>query len=166
MINLMKRNSLQKKFIISTVFITAISGVSMSYSDTRSSLPIYKIETSEAPKAIGPYSQALMADKFIFVSGQIPIDPASGKIKETTIQGQTTQVLNNIEAILKSQGLSFEHVVKTEIFLKDLADFQEVNKFYAEKFSHENKAARQTVQVSRLPMDALIEISCIAYKGK
>jgi 2-iminobutanoate/2-iminopropanoate deaminase len=140
-------------------------GIPMTHAKPDSST-IKKIETAHAPKAIGPYSQALLAEGFVFISGQIPVDPMSGKIQESTIQGQTTQVLQNIEHILKAEGLTFEHVVKTEIFMKDLKDFQEVNKIYGEKFSHENKPARQTIEVSRLPMDALIEISCIAYKGK
>lgn len=124
-----------------------------------------KIETEKAPKAIGPYSQAIVAGQFVFVSGQLPINPTSGKIIETTIEGQTKQVLANIEAILHAAGLSFAHVVKTEIYLKDLENFHKVNALYAEKFSHPIKPARQTMQVARLPLDSLIEISCIALKN-
>jgi 2-iminobutanoate/2-iminopropanoate deaminase len=124
-----------------------------------------KIETENAPKAIGPYSQAIFAGPFLFISGQIPIDPKTGKLVENTIQAQTKQVLANIEAILKEADLNFEDVVKTEVFLKDLNDFSEMNVIYAEKFSHAIKPARQAFQVARLPLDARIEISCIAFKS-
>lgn len=124
-----------------------------------------KIETEKAPKAIGPYSQATVAGQFVFVSGQLPIDPATGKIIEHTIEGQTKQVLANIKAILHVANLSFAHVVKTEIYLKNLEDFQKVNAIYAEHFSDPIKPARQTMQVARLPLDSLIEISCIAFKN-
>jgi 2-iminobutanoate/2-iminopropanoate deaminase len=125
-------------------------------------MTIRKVETQHAPKAIGPYSQAVDAGGFLFVSGQIPIDPKAGKIADFTILGQTKQVLDNIEAILKKAGLSFADVVKTEVYLKDLGDFQEMNALYAQRFSHPIKPARQAMQVGKLPMDALVEISCIA----
>lgn len=121
-----------------------------------------KIETAKAPKAVGPYSQAVQAGPFLFVSGQLPIDPAVGKITATTIEEQTRFVLSNLEAILKEAGLTFKNVVRTEVFLKDMNDFQAMNALYAEQFCHAIKPARQTVQVARLPMDALVEISCIA----
>lgn len=121
-----------------------------------------QIITEHAPKAIGPYSQAVMTDRLLFVSGQLPIDPKSGKIVETTIEGQTRQVLSNIEAILKEAGLTFADVVKAEVFLQNMDDFQKMNAIYAEKFTGPIKPARQAVQVARLPMDALVEISCIA----
>jgi 2-iminobutanoate/2-iminopropanoate deaminase len=127
-------------------------------------MPLRKIETEQAPKAIGPYSQAVVFERLVFVSGQIPIEPKSGKIVDFTIQGQTRQVLENIEAILEADGLSLENVVKTEIYVKDIGDFQIINVIYAEKFSHPIKPARQLMQVARLPLDSLIEISCIAVK--
>lgn len=120
------------------------------------------IET-EVP-AIGPYSRAVAVENFVFVSGQIPIDPKSGKIVEQTIEGQTKQVLDNIETILKADGLSLKNVIKTEIYVKDLNDFQTINAIYGERFSHPVKPARQLMQVVRLPMDSLIEISCIAVR--
>jgi 2-iminobutanoate/2-iminopropanoate deaminase len=123
---------------------------------------IKKIETEQAPKAVGPYSQAVLAGAFLFVSGQVPIDPAVGTITETTIQGQTKQVLDNIEAILKAAGLTLAAVVKTEVFLKHMSDFQEMNRIYAERFAHFIKPARQTIEAAKLPLDALVEISCIA----
>ncbi len=123
-----------------------------------------QIITEHAPKAIGPYSQGVMAGGLLFVSGQLPIDPKSGKIVETTIEGQTRQVLKNIEAILKEAGLGFADVVKAEVFLQDMDDFQKMNAIYAAVFTGPIKPARQAVEVARLPMDALIEISCIAGK--
>lgn len=127
-------------------------------------MTLQKIETDQAPAAIGPYSQAVIFGQLVFVSRQIPIEPKSGKIIESTIQGQTRQVLENIEVILKAGNLSLENVVKTEIYLKDINDFQIVNSIYAEKFSYSIKPARQLLQVARLPLDSLIEISCIAVK--
>lgn len=124
---------------------------------------ISKIATDQAPKAIGPYSQAICAGAYVFVSGQIAIDPAIGKITTTTIEEQTAQVLKNMEAVLMARGLTLEHVVKTEVYLKDLKDFAAMNKVYAEKFSYAISPARATVQISKLPLDALIEISCTAF---
>lgn len=121
-----------------------------------------KIETVEAPKAIGPYSQAVMTQQLVFVSGQLPIDPKVGKIVDQSIEGQTKLVLDNIEAILKAAGLTFDNVVKTEVFLKDMNDFSAMNAIYAQRFNGPVKPARQAFQVARLPLDALIEISCIA----
>lgn len=133
------------------------------------SLPLFaqaqmvSIQTDQAPQAIGPYSQALCAGSYIFVSGQIAIDPKTTKLAGDTIEEQTHQVLKNMEAILAAQGLSLENVVKTDVYLKDLKDFQAMNAIYAEKFVYATKPARATVQISKLPMDALIEISCIAF---
>lgn len=123
---------------------------------------ISKIETTNAPQALGPYSQAVKADNLVFVSGQIPLDPATGKMVESTIEKQTWQVLKNIEAVLQAAGLSFEQVVRTDIFMQDLSDFQAMNAIYSDFFTGSIKPARQTIQVARLPMNALIEISCIA----
>lgn len=126
---------------------------------------IQKIVTMEAPQAIGPYSQAIRAGDFVFVSGQIPIDPKTGKVEATTIEAQTAQVLHNIEAILHAADCDWSNVVKAEIYLKDLQDFQIVNTLYAEKFKGDYKPARQTMQVAKLPMDVKLEISCIAMTG-
>ncbi len=123
---------------------------------------IRKVETKGAPIAIEPYSQAINAGGFLFLSGQIPLNPETGKLAGNTIEVQTQQVLSNIEAILKDQNLTFAHVVKVEIFLKNLSDFALVNGIYAETFREEIKPARVTVEVARLPLDSLIEISCIA----
>lgn len=121
------------------------------------------IATEKAPKAIGPYSQAIVAGSYMFLSGQIAIDPTTGKLAGDTIEEQTKQVLKNIEAILAAQGLTLENVVKCEVYLKDLKDFQVMNKAYAEKFSVGAAPARAAIQISKLPLDALIEISCVAF---
>jgi len=123
------------------------------------------VETENAPKAVGPYSQAVVAGDYLFISGQLPIDPKVGKITVLTIVEQTKQVLDNLEAILSAENLSFEDVVKTEVFLKDIHDFPEMNTIYAQRFSHAVKPARVTVQVAKLPMDARIEISCTAFRS-
>jgi len=124
---------------------------------------IKKIETEYAPKAIGPYSQAVLAGDYLFISGQIPVDPKTRAVVENDITIQTKQVLKNIEAILQECDLTFEHIVKMEVYLKDMADFQAMNAVYAEKFPHPIKPARQAMQVAKLPLDVLIEISCVAY---
>ncbi len=121
-----------------------------------------KIETAGAPKAIGPYSQAIVAAPLIFVSGQLPLDPTSGKMVEANIETQIKRVFDNIEAILKASGSSFENVVRYEIFLIDLNHFAIVNEECSKRFKQLTLPARQTVQVARLPLDALVEISCIA----
>lgn len=124
---------------------------------------ITQIVTEQAPKAIGPYSQGIQAGSFIFVSGQIALNPTTGKLAGESIEEQTKQVLKNIEAILAARGVTLENVVKTEVYLKDLKDFQVMNGIYGEKFSYAIKPARATIQVSKLPLDALIEISCVAF---
>jgi 2-iminobutanoate/2-iminopropanoate deaminase len=120
------------------------------------------ITTPLAPSAIGPYSQAIQAGNLLFVSGQIPIDPATGTlIPERDIQSQTRRVLLNLQGILKAAGTGLDAAVRTTVFLKSMNDFAEMNAVYAEFFSV-NPPARSTVEVSRLPKDAAIEIDCIA----
>lgn len=114
----------------------------------------------EVPAAVGPYSQAVRANGFLFCSGQIPINPASGKIEATEVEGQTRQVLANIKALLASQGLDLTRVVKATVFLQSMADFPKVNALYDEAFSG-HKPARSTVQVAALPLGALVEIEVI-----
>ncbi len=123
------------------------------------------ISTKEAPQAIGPYSQAIQAGEFLFVSGQIAIDPASGSLESGDIRSQTRRVLENINAILSAAGSSLEAVVKTTIFLKSMTDFSAVNEIYGGYFQ-ENRPARATVEVSSLPKGAAVEIDAIAYIGK
>ncbi len=119
------------------------------------------ISTSKAPAAIGPYSQAIKANGFLFCSGQIPLIPETMELIEHDITKQTQQVLQNLEAVLQEAGSSKNEVVKTTIFLADFNDFTIVNEIYGQFFG-EHKPARATVEVSRLPKDVLIEIECIA----
>lgn len=125
-------------------------------------ITLKKIETSKAPQALGPYSQAILASSLLFVSGQLPLDPSTNQLVENEIKIQTNQVLDNLEAILQASNCSFQQVVRCEVFLKDLNDFAQMNEEYAKRFKHFSPPARQTIQVARLPLDALIEISCIA----
>lgn len=122
------------------------------------------ISTNHAPKAIGPYSQAVKIGGFLFLSGQIPINPETNELVESDIVLQTQQVLKNIKAILNAEDLSIEQIVKTTIFVKDMNQFGTVNEEYA-KFLGDHRPARSTVEVSRLPKDVLIEIETIAYIG-
>jgi len=119
------------------------------------------VSAPDAPKAIGPYSHAIRTGQLLFISGQVPIDPATGNLIEGDITAQTQRVMNNIDAVLKAGGLSFQHVVRTTIFLADMSDFAAVNAVYGTFFS-EPYPARATVQVSRLPKDARVEIDAIA----
>jgi 2-iminobutanoate/2-iminopropanoate deaminase len=119
------------------------------------------IATDQGPKAIGPYSQGIRANGFIFLSGQIPLDPATQQIVEGDIQAQTERVLKNIQGILAASGTSLEKVVKTTVFLKDMAEFAAMNEVYGKYFSA-NPPARSTVEVARLPKDVSVEIEVIA----
>ena len=122
------------------------------------------VSTPSAPKAIGPYSQAIRAGSLLFVSGQVPIDPATGQIVNGDIAAQTHRVFQNIGEILKAGGDSFDHVVRTTVFLADMNDFTAMNEAYATYFTAP-APARATVQVSRLPKDARLEIDVIASFG-
>lgn len=121
------------------------------------------IETSNAPAPIGPYSQAVLVGGTLYVSGQIPLNPATGEMNNASIQVETRQVMANMEAILKEAGFTFADVVKCGIFVKDMNNFSEINAIYGE-FFQENPPARETVEVARLPKDVNVEISCIAVK--
>ncbi|WP_422444784.1 RidA family protein [Thermoanaerobacterium sp. DL9XJH110] len=121
------------------------------------------IKTDLAPKAIGPYSQAIMMGDFLFASGQIAIDPKKGELVEGGIEAQATQVMENIKNLLAAAGMDFSHVVKTTIFLTDMNNFSLVNEIYGKYFGEE-PPARSCVEVSRLPKGALIEIEVIAHK--
>ncbi|MCL5066812.1 MAG: RidA family protein [Thaumarchaeota archaeon] len=120
------------------------------------------VSTENAPKAIGPYSQAVSFDKLVFLSGQIPLDPKSGAVKASTIEAQTEQVMKNLQAVLKAAGSDFSKVLKTTVFLSDMNDFAAFNQVYASYFG-KSTPARSTVQVARLPRDAKIEIDLIAH---
>ena len=123
-----------------------------------------RIQTDKAPNAIGPYSQAIRANGFVYASGQIPLDPASMTIVEGGIREQTERVMNNLSAVLQAAGSSLDQVVKTTVFLADLADFADMNETYG-RFFGEVPPARSTVQVSRLPRDVRVEIDVIALAG-
>ena len=115
-----------------------------------------------APAPVGPYSQAVVCDGWIFASGQIPLDPASGKLVDGNVEAQTRRVLANLRAVIEAAGVGLDAVVRTTIYLTDLGDFQRVNAIYAEHFPNEPQPARSTVQVAALPMGARIELDCIA----
>lgn len=119
------------------------------------------VATQKAPAAIGPYSQAIKANGFVFTSGQIPLSPATGALAATDIEGQTRQVMENLAEVLKAAGTDFSKVVKTTIFLADMNDFAKVNEIYASYFP-KDPPARSTIQVARLPKDAKVEIEMVA----
>lgn len=119
------------------------------------------VATEEAPKAIGPYSQAVVYGGLVYLSGQIPLDPVTGQIVEGGISAQTERVLANLAAVLEACGSSLDRVLKTTVFLQDMTEFAEMNGVYTRYF-HVNPPARSTVQVARLPRDVRVEIDCIA----
>ncbi len=119
------------------------------------------ITTSGAPKPVGPYSQAVMAGGFVFLSGQGPLDPATNRLVDGDIVAQTERVLENLKAVLEAAGSSLGQVLKTTVFLKDLNDFRKMNEVYARYFP-DNPPARTTIEAARLPLDTLVEIDAIA----
>ena len=121
---------------------------------------ITKVSTDKAPKAIGPYSQAMVIDKFVFTSGQIPINPESGNIEATDITAQTEQVMKNLGEVLRAAGSSFEKAIKTTCFLANISDFAAFNEVYAKYFTE--KPARSCVELKYLPKGALVEVEVIA----
>jgi len=123
------------------------------------------VSTDAAPKAIGPYSQAIRAGELLFVSGQIPLDPATGQLVEGDVAAQTRQVMRNLGEVLKAGGASFHDVVRSTIYLADMNDFAAVNEVYGSAFEPP-APARATVQVARLPRDARVEIDVVAYTAR
>ncbi|MGQ9816111.1 MAG: RidA family protein [Candidatus Roseilinea sp.] len=121
------------------------------------------IHTDSAPKAIGPYSQAISLDNLVFCSGQIPIDPATGNLIEGDVSAQTQRVLQNLSAVLEAAGSDLQHVVKTTVFLQSMNDFAAMNAVYASWFTT-TPPARSTIEVAKLPKGALVEIEAIAVK--
>ena len=144
----------------SKLIIICLLSLSLTVS-AQSKIKITK--TYEAPEAIGPYSQALEANGFVFLSGQIAISPSNNQMVGNNIESQTRQVFRNIKAVLKASGAKLNNVIKCTVFMIDLNDFSIMNKIYEEEFGS-HKPARSTIQVARLPKDALIEIECIAVK--
>lgn len=122
------------------------------------------LHTDLAPAAVGPYSQAVVANKMIFTSGQIPINPKTGKIEATTIEEQTEQVMQNLHCVLAEGGVAFDRVIKTTCFLADMNDFAAFNSVYG-KYFPEGAPARSCVQVAALPMGAKVEVEVIAVQG-
>lgn len=123
------------------------------------------LKTTNAPAPVGPYAQGVVAGDFVFVSGQIPV-MKTGELVLNDIEKATDVVLDNIEAILKEENLSLQDIIKSEVYLKDLGNFEKFNKIYEKRFSFDIKPSRVTVEVSKLPKNSDIEISCIAYKNK
>jgi len=122
------------------------------------------INTSKAPAPIGPYNQAVLVGNTLYISGQIPIDPKTGKLVEGDIQKETKQSMENLKAILQEAGMTFEHVIKTSIFIKDMHQFSQINEVYGSYFDAETAPARETVEVANLPKFVNVEISMIAVK--
>lgn len=125
-----------------------------------------RVVTDRGPAAIGPYSQAIVSGDMVFVSGQIPLDPASGVMVTGDVAAQTERVMKNLSGILEAAGSSMARVVKTTVYLASLADFETMNRTYAKYFEGTEPPARATVEVSKLPKGALVEIDAIALRGK
>ena len=121
------------------------------------------IATPDAPKAIGPYSQAVVTGPWVFCSGQVALDPATGQLSTGDVREQTERVLKNLSGVLKAAGCRLSNVVRTTVFLKDMSHFTDMNEVYA-KFFGDHRPSRSTVEVARLPKDALVEIDCFAIK--
>ena len=123
------------------------------------------IETENAPAPIGPYSQAVMAANTLYISGQIPMDPATGELISGGIQQETRQVMKNLQAVLEAAGLDFKDVIKASIFVKDMGQFSQINEVYSSYIDSSQAPARETVEVANLPKYVNVEISMIAYKS-
>lgn len=121
-----------------------------------------KISTTKAPQAIGPYSQAIVADRFLFASGQIPVNPETGELADGGIEAQARQAMENVKAVLEAAGYAFQDVVKVNCYLKDMKDFESFNAVYAEYFT--GHPARSCVAVREIPKDVLCEVEITAYK--
>ena len=121
------------------------------------------IYSEKAPKAIGPYSQAVQIENFLFLSGQIGLNPKTNKLENKNLQSELEQIMKNITSILNEANMTIENIIKTSVFMKDLSSFSDFNNIY-KSFFKEKFPARETIEVSKLPMDARIEISNIAYK--
>jgi 2-iminobutanoate/2-iminopropanoate deaminase len=161
-----------KKHILSTFLLFSLIIVSACNETTPSPEPVQQqsvevkevIDSPDAPKAIGPYSQAIKIGNTVWLAGQIALEPTTGGMVTGSIQIETTQVMSNIQAVLTAAGMSLKDVVQVQVFLSDLNDYQAFNELYAEYFP-ENPPARAVVQAARLPRDAKVEIMMIAYKA-
>lgn len=152
---------MKRREAIITLSCVALMGPNLFSKQGRSKRMKKEIKTEKAPKAIGPYSQAIEANGFVFASGQIAIDPATGELSTGDIEEQTRLVLNNLKAVLEAAGSSFDNVVKCTVFLQDMNDFSKMNTVYGEFFKPPYPA-RAAVQVARLPKDVKVEIEAIA----
>lgn len=128
-------------------------------------MEIQVIKTNKAPVPVGPYSQAIQAGEFIFCSGQIALDPETGELFSGDIETETARVMNNLKAVLEAAGSSFDRVVKTTIFVRDMNDFGRINTVYGSFFNPSSPPARATIQISALPKGANVEIECTALSG-
>jgi 2-iminobutanoate/2-iminopropanoate deaminase len=154
---------MKRRQALKTLGGVALVGPHLFINQKRSGTMKKVIKTEKAPKAIGPYSQAIATDGMIFASGQIAIDPATGELNTGSIEDQTRLVLNNLQAVLEAGGCTFDNVVKCTVFLEDMDDFNRMNAIYAEFFKPPYPA-RAAVQVARLPKDVKVEIEAIAVK--
>lgn len=154
---------MKRRQALKTMGAAALVGPHLFANKKRSQTMKKAINTDKAPKAIGPYSQAIATNGMIFASGQIPIDPATGELNTGSIEDQTRLVLNNLKAVLDEGGCNFDDVVKCTVFLEDMDDFSQMNTVYAE-FFNPPYPARAAVQVARLPKDVKVEIEAIAVK--
>jgi 2-iminobutanoate/2-iminopropanoate deaminase len=154
---------MKRRQALKTMGGVALVGPHLFINQKRSGTMKKVIKTEKAPKAIGPYSQAIATDGMIFASGQIAIDPATGELNTGSIEDQTRLVLNNLQAVLEAGGCTFDNVVKCTVFLEDMDDFNRMNAIYAEFFKPPYPA-RAAVQVARLPKDVKVEIEAIAVK--
>ena len=156
---------MKRRQALITMCSMALVGPPLLTNRKRSQTMKKAIQTKSAPKAIGPYSQAIATDGMIFASGQIPIDPATGELNTGSIEEQTRLVLNNLKAVMDEGGCTLDDVVKCTVFLEDMNDFSRMNAVYAE-FFNPPYPARAAVQVARLPKEVKIEIEAIAVKAK
>jgi 2-iminobutanoate/2-iminopropanoate deaminase len=152
---------MDRRRFLAVVGLAGSAGPRVFAAGGRSKTMKKQVVTDKAPKAIGPYSQGIVANGFVFCSGQIPIDPANGELNTGTIEEQTRQVLKNVSAVLAAAGSSLDEAVKVTVFLQDMNDFAKMNGVYAEFFKAPNPA-RAAVQVARLPRDVKVEIEAIA----
>lgn len=151
-----------KFLIITLLLLSIISLYACDKKENKSRRQI--ISTNLAPKAIGPYSQAVLVHKTLYLSGQIAINPNTNKLIDNDIKSQTKQVMDNINAVLNEAEYSIKHIASVTVFLKSMSDFKDFNQVYKSYFKDDNYPARTTVEVSNLPLNALIEISVIAQK--
>jgi 2-iminobutanoate/2-iminopropanoate deaminase len=148
-----------KKFLGLLALAMALTAIQAAYAGETREI----ISTPNAPKAIGPYSQAIKYGNLVFLAGQIPIDPKTGTVLQGSIEEQTKLVLENLKAVIEASGMTLKNVLKTSCFLKNMDDFPKFNAVYATYFG-ESLPARETVEVARLPRDVLVEVSCICGK--